>query len=79
MSKFEVISQKPSNIRFLAKMAIFWQFLAKEEQKINFFQKSAWNIFLPYLSPTQVQTIRTSRKLKGPTVSVKVRTADSQI
>ena len=45
MPKFEVISEKPSKIAFLGKMAIFWQFLAKKGQNMNFFQKYAWNIF----------------------------------
>jgi len=31
---------------FLAKMAIFWEFLAKNGKFFISFQKSAWNIFL---------------------------------
>ena len=50
--KIEVISQKPSKNWIFGKMAIFWQFLAKNGQFFNFSQKSAWNIFLHSLSPT---------------------------
>ena len=37
MTKIEDISQKPSKTGFLAKMAIFWHFLAKNIPSFEFF------------------------------------------
>ena len=54
MTKIEAISHKPSTTGFLAKMAIFWHFLAKESSILNF---SHGHHYSHMLEETQEKTL----------------------
>ena len=52
MSKFKVISQKLPKYWIFGQNGHFWTVFGQKRAKNEFFQKSAWNIFLHSQSPT---------------------------